>query len=57
MFSSIVGSFVGLGYAAYQKRKGTGEGHVLRAAIPYGPFLVLGALIELFFEVSRWIGL
>ena len=55
MISSIVGSIIGIGLASIQKRKG-GES-VMRTAIPYGPFLVFGALIELFFEVSRWIGL
>ncbi|NDD93413.1 prepilin peptidase, partial [bacterium] len=50
MVSSIVGSMVGLTLA---KLKKSDEG--LRMAIPYGPFLVLGALVELFFEVSRWI--
>jgi leader peptidase (prepilin peptidase)/N-methyltransferase len=60
IFSSIIGSVIGIGLAAYHKQKGTGGADavpVLRASIPYGPFLVLGALIELFFEVSRWIGL
>ncbi len=55
MISSIIGSIVGIGIAAYQKKAG-GES-VMRTAIPYGPFLVIGALIELFFEVSKWIGL
>jgi leader peptidase (prepilin peptidase)/N-methyltransferase len=50
MISSIVGSMVGLLVAKLQKSE-----HALRTAIPYGPFLVVGALVELFFEVSRWI--
>jgi leader peptidase (prepilin peptidase)/N-methyltransferase len=50
MISSIVGSIVGLTIAKMNRSE-----HALRTAIPYGPFLVLGALIELFFEVSRWI--
>jgi len=57
ILSSVIGSIVGLSMAAYQNKKGMSDGPVLRAAIPYGPFLVMGALIELFFEVSRWIGL
>ena len=57
LLSSIIGSVIGLGIAWYQKRKGQQGGPVLRAAMPYGPFLVMGALVELFFEVSRWIGL
>ena len=60
LLSSIIGSVVGLGMAAIEKRR-AGEksksSEILRTAIPYGPFLVGGALIELFFEVSKWIGL
>ena len=50
MISSIVGTVVGLAVAKF---KNSGEG--LKTSIPYGPFLVLGALVELFYEVSRWI--
>jgi leader peptidase (prepilin peptidase)/N-methyltransferase len=50
MISSIVGSVVGMIIAKLNRSE-----HALRTAIPYGPFLVLGALVELFFEVSRWI--
>jgi leader peptidase (prepilin peptidase)/N-methyltransferase len=57
ILSSIIGSIVGLSMAAYQSKRGTHVGSVMKAAVPYGPFLVFGALIELFFEVSRWIGL
>lgn len=63
LISSILGSVVGLSVAAYQKRKAESapEGEnalaegVMRFSIPYGPFLVAGALIELFFEVSVWV--
>ena len=55
MISSVVGSVIGIGLAALRKKEG-GE-TVMRTAIPYGPFLVFGALIELYFEVSQWIGL
>jgi leader peptidase (prepilin peptidase)/N-methyltransferase len=50
MISSVVGSFAGIAVAKIQKSEA-----ILKTAIPYGPFLVLGALVELFFEVSRWI--
>ena len=56
LLSSIFGSIVGIGYAWYQQRK-TGKTQILRASIPYGPFLVAGALVELFFEVSKWLNL
>ena len=55
MISSIVGSIVGIGIAWLRKKPG--QENVMRTAIPYGPFLVFGALVELYFEVSRWIGL
>jgi leader peptidase (prepilin peptidase)/N-methyltransferase len=61
MLSSIIGSIVGISYAWWQRRKsrlqgenGEEEQSLLRSTIPYGPFLVVGALIELFFEVSKW---
>jgi leader peptidase (prepilin peptidase)/N-methyltransferase len=60
LISSITGSVVGLLMAAWSKRSGVGEGEsggMLRTQIPYGPFLVVGALVELFFGVSAWIGL
>jgi leader peptidase (prepilin peptidase)/N-methyltransferase len=57
ILSSIIGSVIGLGLAWHQNRKSDKKTNVLRAALPYGPFLVMGALVELFFEVSRWIGL
>ncbi len=61
LLSSIVGSVVGLLMAKFQKSSGLEEGGaptpVLRMTLPYGPFLVFGALIELYFEVSQWIGL
>lgn len=60
LISSITGSLVGLLMAAWSKRRGEGDGGedgVLRTQIPYGPFLVFGALVELFFGVSAWIGL
>jgi leader peptidase (prepilin peptidase)/N-methyltransferase len=63
LLSSILGSIIGLAYGAYQARSGKVAGSVhgsmseglLKTSIPYGPFLVAGALIELFFEVSKWI--
>jgi leader peptidase (prepilin peptidase)/N-methyltransferase len=60
LISSIAGSLVGLLWAAWSKRRGGAEGEsdgMLRTQIPYGPFLVFGALVELFFGVSAWIGL
>ncbi|MBS1959643.1 MAG: prepilin peptidase [Bdellovibrionales bacterium] len=55
LISSILGSVVGLTVAAYQKRKAKDEGAgVFKFSIPYGPFLAVGALVELFFEVSAW---
>jgi leader peptidase (prepilin peptidase)/N-methyltransferase len=50
MISSFVGVLVGLALARFRR-----EDNMLQLAIPYGPFLVSGAFVELFFEVSRWI--
>ena len=60
--SSIVGSVVGLSMGWWQKRRDAALGkessdRILKTAIPYGPFLVFGALVELFFEVSKWLNL
>jgi len=49
VISSIVGAIVGIAVGKIQK-----SDEILKTAIPYGPFLVLGALVELFFEVSKW---
>lgn len=58
LLSSILGSIVGLTLAAIEKKKNPHtQNQVMRMALPYGPFLVVGALVELFFEVSTWIGL
>ncbi len=50
MISSLLGVVAGLVFARLKR-----EQQVMKFAIPYGPFLVTGAFIELFFEVSRWI--
>ena len=49
VISSIVGVLVGVIVGKMQK-----SNEVLKTSIPYGPFLVLGAFIELFYEVSKW---
>jgi prepilin signal peptidase PulO-like enzyme (type II secretory pathway) len=42
LLASIIGSIVGIAHIVLQ-------GRGLRTAIPFGPFLALGALITLFF--------
>ncbi len=61
LIASILGSIVGLVYAKINSKplgqdqtQKTGMKAALKVAIPFGPFLVLGALFELFFEGSRW---
>ena len=54
MISSFVGVAVGLIFARFFAGPDKQE-NVMKLAIPYGPFLVIGAFVELFFEVSRWI--
>jgi leader peptidase (prepilin peptidase)/N-methyltransferase len=50
MISSFLGVVAGVLFARLKK-----ERQVMKLAIPYGPFLVAGAFVELFFEVSKWI--
>jgi leader peptidase (prepilin peptidase)/N-methyltransferase len=52
MISSVLGVIVGLIVGRIQK-----SDELLKTAIPYGPFLVGGAFIELFFEVSKWMNI
>ncbi len=52
VISSIVGALVGVIVGRIQK-----SDDVLKTAIPYGPFLVVGAFIELFYEVSKWMNI
>ena len=54
ILSSLIGVTIGIGYAWFQKKRGA---QLLRTAIPYGPFLVMGALIELFFEFSGFLNI
>lgn len=52
MISSIVGALVGVIVGRIQKNN-----EILKTAIPYGPFLVIGAFVELFYEVSKWMNI
>jgi len=56
--SSVTGSFVGLIWGLAQKKKGSSEadGGLLGVAIPYGPFLVVGALSFYLLRelISQW---
>jgi leader peptidase (prepilin peptidase) / N-methyltransferase len=49
LFSSILGSIVGIGYALRAGKK-----NIMRVAIPYGPFLVLAALIYYLWGDFAW---
>jgi leader peptidase (prepilin peptidase)/N-methyltransferase len=50
LISSVLGSIVGIAWGFLSGRK-----RVMRVAIPYGPFLVLGALVEYFFGEVLWL--
>ncbi len=50
--SSFLGVIFGLMYGAIKNRN-----EVLKTALPFGPFLVIGAWVELFFEVSKWMNM
>lgn len=50
LMSSVLGSVMGILYALTRKQR-----NVLKVAIPYGPFLVLGALYYYFFGDLLWL--
>jgi leader peptidase (prepilin peptidase)/N-methyltransferase len=52
MISSVLGVLVGITVAKFQKNE-----DMLQFAIPYGPFLVMGATIEMLYEVSKWMNI
>ena len=50
LISSVFGSVFGISWAIAKGKK-----NVMKVAIPYGPFLVLGGLIGYFFgDVIEW---
>lgn len=51
--SSIVGSVVGITLALAQRKKQ--EGAVMQYALPYGPFLVLGAFLYYYLGETLWL--
>jgi leader peptidase (prepilin peptidase)/N-methyltransferase len=50
VLSSLLGSVVGMGYALVRK-----EQHWTQTALPFGPFLIVGALSYYFFGESLWL--
>lgn len=57
LLSSVLGSFLGIAWALAQRRRGgAGEGQagVMAIAIPYGPFLVIGALYYYLLSDVLW---
>jgi len=50
LISSVFGSIVGIGWATI-----VGQKKVMKTAIPFGPFLVLGALYYYFFGDTLWL--
>jgi leader peptidase (prepilin peptidase)/N-methyltransferase len=52
LISSILGVVVGLVVARLSKSE-----DMMKTAIPYGPFLVVGAVIEQLYEVSKWMNI
>jgi leader peptidase (prepilin peptidase)/N-methyltransferase len=42
--SSVLGTVLGLTYAWLNRKRNGGEGSLMKVALPYGPFLVVGAL-------------
>ena len=50
LISSIAGSIVGLTWAFFAKKDG-----ILKLAIPYGPFLVIGVLYQYLLGTPLWL--
>jgi leader peptidase (prepilin peptidase) / N-methyltransferase len=50
LLSSVVGSVVGIGYGVLAGKRG-----LLRVSLPYGPFLVAGAMIYYYFRNHEWL--
>jgi leader peptidase (prepilin peptidase)/N-methyltransferase len=42
--SSVLGTILGLSYAWISRKQSGGEGSLMKVSLPYGPFLVVGAL-------------
>jgi leader peptidase (prepilin peptidase)/N-methyltransferase len=42
--SSVAGTLIGLTYAWFTRKREGGEGSLMKVSLPYGPFLVIGAL-------------
>ena len=42
--SSVLGSVLGLTYAWISRKREGGQGSLMKVSLPYGPFLVVGAL-------------
>lgn len=56
LVASVVGSVIGILYATLSKpAEGEQNEGVMKASLPFGPFLVLGGFSEIFFEVSQWL--
>ena len=50
LVSSVGGSVIGLGFALITRKR-----EIMKMALPFGPFLVLGALFYVFFGRSLWL--
>jgi leader peptidase (prepilin peptidase)/N-methyltransferase len=56
LLSSVIGSVSGIGYALIQRIRTGSDQSLMKVAIPYGPFLVLGALYYYFFRgQTEWL--
>lgn len=56
LISSVIGSLVGITWGLIQNRTGSGESSpLMRVSIPFGPFLVLGALYYYLLGELLWL--
>lgn len=55
MVSSLGGSLVGIAWGLYLRSRGRRKRRMMKLAIPYGPFLVIGALYYYLFDGGLWL--
>lgn len=55
LVSSVVGTVIGVSIGLTQRARGRSKSRILDLAIPYGPFLVIGALVYHWTDRTLWL--
>jgi len=55
LVSSLSGSLIGIAWGLWLRSRGRRKKRMMRLAIPYGPFLVIGALYYYLFDGGSWL--